>query len=234
MSRTVYSTGIYCNCRKPSGMLISHQPLVMSLWHMQSSPHVRLFPRRPQLRVHHHHVVHFPCFMQFIDNRLRAYSSSICAPHPAHALSWACPISHTPCFSLREFWHQHLVPPVPHTAVIFSFSVLHGLDMEWRPKMLYLPVILAAHYEISPSCLRRTQSSFVDLTRKHQVWNGFTVCSGHKNVPLWSTAVVACGGQVRQTRLCSPVLHWTVTFGGKASAIKTRKREKEACSTSNW
>lgn len=88
-----------------------------------------------------------------LDNCLRAYSSSICAPHTARALSGACPISHSPCFSLREFWHHHLAPLVPHAATIFSFSVNED------PRCCILLVVLAAHYRIPPSCLRKIQSS---------------------------------------------------------------------------
>lgn len=60
---------------------------------LSASPHVRprSFPRRPQLCVHDHHVVHFPPFMHFIDYCPWAHSSSICAPHTARALGRACP-----------------------------------------------------------------------------------------------------------------------------------------------
>lgn len=232
--------GFNCNCRKQSGMLMSHQPLVMSLWHMQRSPHIRQrwFPRWPQLRVHHHHVVHFPSFMQFIDNCLRAYSSSICLPHTAHAPSWACPISHTPpAFSSGK---SGITIWFPRGLALLSFSpFLFFMALIWNEKLwcCILPnciAILAARNKFPPYWRRRIQSSSAGLTRNHQIRNGFSVQWTGRVLPLCSRAWVACGGQVRQTCLCSSVLHWTVPFGGKASAMKTRKREKEGCLPSNW
>lgn len=138
--------GFNCNCRKQSGMLMSHQPLVMYLWHMQSSPHIRQrwFPRWPQLRVHHHHVVHFSSFMQFIDNCLRAHSSSICLAHTAHAPSWACPISHTPpAFSSGKsgitIWFPRGLTHCCHFLLFCSSWPWYG--MKSSDAVLYLTVL---------------------------------------------------------------------------------------------
>lgn len=171
--------GFNCNCRKQSGMLMSHQPLVMSLWHMQSSPHIRQrwFPRRPQLCAHHHHVVHFPSFMQFIDNCLRA--SSICLPHTAHALSWASPISHTPpAFSSGK---SGITIWFPRGLTLLSFSpFLFFMALIWNEKLrccilLNCIAILAARDKFPPYWWRRFQSSSAGLTRNHQIQDGFSV-----------------------------------------------------------
>lgn len=85
-------------------------------------------------------VVHFPSFVQCIDNCLQAYSSSICAPHTAHALSRACPISHTPCVSLREYWLPH-TPGASHYRHFLLFRSSWpwcGIGEENKKNVLYL------------------------------------------------------------------------------------------------
>lgn len=188
---------------------------------------------RFQLRVHHHHVVHFPSFMQFIDNCLRA--SSICLPYTAHALSWACPISHTPpAFSSGK---SGITIWFPRGLTLLSFSpFLFFMALIWNEKLRCCILrnciaIRAARDKFPPYRRRRIQSSSAGLTR-NQMQDGFSV--------QWTEERYCCvvghewPVEARSDRLVCAVLHWTVPFGGKASAMKTRKREKEGCLPSNW